>query len=129
MDALVVDALIIGCGYLGQRVARLWRGQGKSVAATTRKAQPPSAFSELGLQPIVGDGLKPESLSMLPRAKTVLYAVGLDRTSGTAMAAVYVDGLANVLDAMPKPERFLYVSSTSVYGQADGRWVDENAAT
>jgi nucleoside-diphosphate-sugar epimerase len=42
---------------------------------------------------------------------------------------VYVDGLGNFLASRPPPERFVYVSSTSVYGQGDGGEVGETAAT
>jgi nucleoside-diphosphate-sugar epimerase len=45
------------------------------------------------------------------------------------MRQVYVEGLRNVLDRLPPPACFLYVSSTSVYGQTGGEEVDENAAT
>src|SRR5256886_16983899 len=45
------------------------------------------------------------------------------------MRAVYVDGLRNVLSRLRAPRRFLYVSSTSVYGQRDGEEVDETSAT
>ena len=60
---------------------------------------------------------------------TVLYAIGFDRTSGASMRAVYVDGLANVLTQLPPPKRFIYISSSSVYGQTDGGWVDETSPT
>mgnify|MGYP002400673341 CR=1 FL=1 len=45
------------------------------------------------------------------------------------MRDVYVNGLGNVLAALPPCDRFLYVSSTSVYGQADGSVVDETSPT
>jgi nucleoside-diphosphate-sugar epimerase len=42
------------------------------------------------------------------------------------MRAVYVDGLLNVLDHLPRPvTRLVYASSTGVYGQSEGEWVDE----
>ena len=44
------------------------------------------------------------------------------------MRAVYVEGLANVLRHVPRPGRFIYVSSSGVYGQSDGGWVDEDSA-
>jgi nucleoside-diphosphate-sugar epimerase len=40
---------------------------------------------------------------------------------------VYVEGLRNVLSALPGAERFIYVSSTGVYGQSEGEWVDETS--
>ena len=45
------------------------------------------------------------------------------------LAVVYVRGLDNVLAHLPAPERFVYVSSTGVYGQSEGAEVDETAAT
>lgn len=119
------DVLIVGCGYLGMRAARRWLAAGRTVAALTRGREQPLA--ELGIQPIRGDVMQPESLSNLPTAGTLLYAVGLDRDSGHSMREVYVRGLGHVLDALagPGPWRILYVSSTSVYGQGAGVWVDE----
>jgi len=121
--------LIVGCGYLGARVAALWRKQGEQVFATTRHGDRAAALRGLGLEPIVCDVLQPESLQRLPAVDTVLYCVGLDRASGANMRQVYVEGLAKVLDRLPEPGRFLHVSSTSVYGQTGGEEVDESADT
>jgi nucleoside-diphosphate-sugar epimerase len=82
----------------------------------------------LGIEPIVGDVTDPASLK-LPAVGTVLYAIGLDRSAGKSMREVYLGGLTNVLDALSAPRRFIYVSSTSVYGQSSGEWVDEDSAT
>src|SRR5271165_4974943 len=107
----LMTKLIIGCGYLGSRVARLWLEQGDDVSATTRHA---CGFANAAIKPIVCDVLHPESLHDLPQADTVVYAIGLDRSSGATMRAVYVDGLANVLNALPPPQKFIYISSSSV---------------
>jgi nucleoside-diphosphate-sugar epimerase len=45
------------------------------------------------------------------------------------MRQVYVQGLTRVLDSWPVSQRFIYVSSTSVYGQTEGELVDETAKT
>lgn len=120
--------LIIGCGYLGRRVAREWIAAGEAVAALTRSAENGAELARLGVEPLIGDVMDPASLSRLPPAETVLYAVGLDRTAGYSQRAVYVDGLAHVLRqlAASRPN-FLYVSSTSVYGQNAGEFVDETS--
>src|SRR5438128_167242 len=119
--------LILGCGYLGRRVARLWLENGQRVAALTRKNA--DALRELGVEPLPGDVLDRDSLRTLPVASTVLYAVGLDRATGKTMREVYVTGLANVLDTLPPCGRFVYVSATSVYGQTNGEWVTEASPT
>jgi nucleoside-diphosphate-sugar epimerase len=122
---MVRSCLIIGCGYLGGRVASAWLAQGRRVLATSRNP----THLPVGVEPVLCDVLKPESLSPLPAVDSVLYAIGLDRSSGATMRSVYVDGLANVLAHFPKPGRFVYVSSSSVYAQTDGGWVDETAPT
>jgi nucleoside-diphosphate-sugar epimerase len=106
----------------------LWGEQGKHVFALTRSRS--DELRSLGLIPVVGDILQPKSLKALPPARVLLYAVGFDRSSGAKFREVCVDGLRNVLDALPSPpERFLYVSSTGVYGQSDGEEINENAPT
>ncbi|MFO0800950.1 MAG: NAD-dependent epimerase/dehydratase family protein [Gemmataceae bacterium] len=121
------DALIVGCGYLGRRVAARWVAAGRRVAAVTRRNA--SELRALGVEPVIADVMDPSSLVALPRAAVVLYAVGMDRAAGHSMHDVYVGGLRNLLTALPTGERFLYVSSTSVYGQRDGGEVDETSPT
>ncbi|HUG93337.1 MAG TPA: SDR family oxidoreductase [Planctomycetaceae bacterium] len=121
-----VNKLIIGCGYLGRRVAAEWLALGQSVAALTRSEANAAVLRRGGILPHLGDVTDPESLASLPRADTILYAVGFDRTAGRSRRDVSVDGLASVLRAInSRVVRFLYVSSTSVYGQSAGEWIDE----
>jgi nucleoside-diphosphate-sugar epimerase len=118
--------LILGCGYLGRVVARRWLSAGYRVAALTRSRA--DDLRSFAIEPILGDVTDAVSLK-LPRVDTVLYSIGLDRSAGKGMRDVYVGGLTNVLDALPTARRFVYVSSTSVYGQTGGEWVDELSAT
>jgi nucleoside-diphosphate-sugar epimerase len=127
-DLTRARALIIGCGYLGRRVAALWRSQGHQVSALTRSPDRADVFRNLGLDPIVGDVLERGTLHALPAADVVLYAVGHDRSQAVSKRDVYLNGLRNtLLELAPRIKRFLYVSSTSVYGQNAGEWVDETS--
>jgi nucleoside-diphosphate-sugar epimerase len=120
--------LIIGCGYLGRRVARNWTAQGDTVFALTRTAEHAEGFRQAGITPIVGDITDAASLTGLPEADTILLAVGLDRQAGHSQRDVYVGGLDNVLSQLPgSVRRLIYISSTSVYGQNGGEWVDESS--
>ena len=122
--------LIVGCGYLGRRVAALWTARGHSVYGTTRGRA--DELRALGVEPVVGDVFKDEILRAVPPAETVLYAVSPDGRSGQGPSLVWGSGLAGVLSALAawsRPPRFLLVSSTGVYGQADGEEVDESAVT
>lgn len=123
-----MDKLIVGCGYLGRRVARRWVADSFSVAAVTRRPEGARELHQLGVSPIVADVTRPETFPALPAVDTLLYAVGYDRSSGASRRAVYVDGLRTVLDAAnDETGRVLFVSSTGVYGQSDGSVVDEDS--
>ncbi len=119
-----MSLLVIGCGYLGERVARDHVGRGDVVFALTRSADRARALEAIGVRPVVGDVLDPAL--ELPTVDRVLYAVGYDRSAGPSKRSVYVDGLRNTLDRLPSgPSRLVYIGSTSVYGDMGGGWVDE----
>lgn len=121
-----MSKLIFGCGYLGERVARLWRDAGETVYAVTRSEARAAKLQARGLNTIVADVTRPETLGDLPEAETLLFAVGFDRSVGNSIHEVYADGVKNVLAALPSSvKRFIYISTTGVYGPADGEWVDE----
>ena len=83
-------------------------------------------FLEMGIKPILAEITS--ELPDFPEVETVLFAVGFDRSSVNSIEEVYVDGLANVLDSLPNSvKRFIYISSTGVYGQSDGEWIDEDS--
>jgi nucleoside-diphosphate-sugar epimerase len=127
--AMPSKTLIIGCGYLGRRVARQWIARGDEISALTRSTDRAGELGAAGVVPLVGDVTARATLAGLPEVDTVLYAVGLDRQSGKSQRDVYVDGLANVIDELTgKVRRWIYISSTSVYGQDGGELVDESSA-
>ena len=120
--------LVFGCGYLGFRVARRWREQGRTVYAVTRSAARAAELARAGLQPVVADVTRPETLADLPAAQTVLYAVAHDPHGPHSRREVYVQGLAHVLAALPTVvKRLIFISSTGVYSQAGGDWVNEDS--
>lgn len=120
--------LIFGCGYLGERVAKLWVAEGKTIFAATRSQSRASELQKLGITPIVKDIGQLESRDLPSDIQTVLFAVGYDRKSGQTIHEVYVDGLAKVLAALPSSvQRLIYISSTGVFGGGDGEFVDETS--
>ena len=120
--------LVVGCGYLGLRVARRWQDAGQRVVAITRSAERAEELHHQGIEPLVADVTRTETLGNLPVAKTVLYCVGYDRHAKDSRWDIQVEGLRNVLDALSMATgRILYVSSTGVYGNAGGDWVNEES--
>lgn len=123
-----MHCVIVGCGYLGLRVAKQLLERGETVTAMTRQHHPRADWDALGIHTISGDVLNRQSLHALPAADLLIYAVGFDRTANADKRAVYVDGVRNVLtEVRARIPRVIYVSSTSVYGQQAGEIVDESA--
>ena len=121
--------LILGCGYLGRRVAARWRQQGHTLNALTRSPRRAAELAARGIRPLIGDITRPDTLAALPAVDLVLYAVGYDRGGGADRRAVVVDGLDNALTALAgKASRIVFVSTSGVYGQSAGETVDEMSA-
>lgn len=121
--------LIVGCGYLGQRVADRWIQSGSNVFATTRSLTNAKILSAGGIHPIIGDvttpdGL-PEAIRDLPEVDTVLWAVGFDRNANASYHDVHVNGLLHVLQQIPNNPRVVFTSSTGVWGE-EAEVVDES---
>jgi nucleoside-diphosphate-sugar epimerase len=124
-----MNKLIFGCGYLGERVAQRWCAKGDAVGVVTRSrygTQRAERLLKEGLVPIPGDVTRRETLGKFMEIDTVLFAVGFDRTARDLIDDVYAGGMRNVLAALPdRVIRFIYISTTGVYGSAEGDWVDE----
>src|SRR5262245_15199982 len=113
--------LIFGCGYLGFRVARLWLAAGERVFAVRRTAERAAILASAGLTPIVADISSSAELQLPQHFGTVLFAVGYDRSTSRSIHDVYAGGLANAIRQLSEPVgKFIYVSSTGVYGQVTG---------
>ena len=125
-----MSTLIVGCGYLGRRVGRLLASRGECVFGTTRSEERAQQLVAWNIEPHVADVLDPDTLEHLPAVDRVLYCVGFDRTAGIPLRTVYVDGLRQALERLTtRSGRVVFASSTGVYGQDDGGWVDEDSPT
>ncbi|HEY4294477.1 NAD-dependent epimerase/dehydratase family protein [Luteibacter sp.] len=114
--------LVAGAGDVGTRLARRLVAEGRRVFALRRGE---TAGGD-GIAWLRGDLTRPETLAGLPRADAVVFAPAPDARDEAAYRAVFVDGLRHLLEALPStPERTLFVSSSAVYGEHGGDWVDE----
>lgn len=118
--------LIAGCGDVGLRVACRLLARSDQVWALRRTA---TIADGGGIHWLQGDLTQPGTLHGLPDAITrVVYLPTPDARDPAAYRAVFVDGLRHLLDALDGNtlERVLLVSSTAVYGEHNGAWVDED---
>jgi nucleoside-diphosphate-sugar epimerase len=118
--------LVAGAGEVGTGVALALHRRGEEVAALRR--QP--ALVPGGIEAIGADLTRIETLRHLPQGLDALvFCAAADRRDEQAYRAVYVDGLRNLLDAVGPVRRVVFTSTTGVYGQRDGSWVDEGSPT
>ncbi|MCA9132599.1 MAG: NAD-dependent epimerase/dehydratase family protein [Planctomycetales bacterium] len=118
--------LIVGCGYVGQEVARLGLEAGHTVYALTRSTVRFAELQQLGIQPLVGHWLQRQDLDSLPPVTRILIAVP-HREDGGLGEQTHRRGLSQLLAALPDGwSKLVYLSSTGVYGQDSQRPVDED---
>jgi electron-transferring-flavoprotein dehydrogenase len=115
--------LIAGAGDLGLRLARLRMALGDEVIAVRRGERP----AEPGLRNMQVDLALGSGFEQLPkRPDAVVFCAAPDQRDEAAYRALYCDGLCRLLDYVQTP-RLIFVSSTAVYSQDAGEWVDETA--
>jgi nucleoside-diphosphate-sugar epimerase len=124
--------LICGCGYVGLELGRQLVAAGHTVFGLRRHAAAGPEMRAAGLTPLIGDLTQPDDLRRLPGAfDWVVNTVSSTRGGADEYRQVYLNGARQLIAWLrdAPPTRLVYTSSTSVYGQTDGQWVDETAAT
>jgi nucleoside-diphosphate-sugar epimerase len=126
----MANILIAGCGYVGTALGVRLAAAEHVVWGMRRAAEvlPP------GIRHLGGDLSVPETLQNLPPAlDVVFYTAAPNGADDAAYRAIYVDGLRHLLEALVRqqqsPRRILLTSSTAVYAQSAGEWVDETSPT
>jgi nucleoside-diphosphate-sugar epimerase len=120
--------LVAGAGYVGLEAARQLEARGDRVFALRRSSGPLPA----GVEGIMADLTAPDLGDRIPEVDYVLYTAAADGGDEASYRAIYQRGVAallEVLEARPtaaRPQRFVFVSSTAVYGEANGELVDES---
>ncbi|MBI3882497.1 MAG: SDR family oxidoreductase [Verrucomicrobia bacterium] len=124
--------LIVGCGYvglpLGAELARL----GHEVFGLRRSAGGEDALIAAGIKPLIGDVSKSETLAPLPGPfDWVVNCVSSGKGGAAEYREIYLNGTRHLIEWLaPTPlKKFVYTSSTSVYGQTDSSLVKESSST
>ena len=120
--------LIAGCGDVGTALGLMLCERGHEVFGARRSAGRLPA----PLRPLAVDVTDRGAVERtIPAVDVVVYAVAAGRRDEGAYRRAYVDGvsaLLEVLEQRPEPPRSaFFVSSTSVYGERGGAWIDETS--
>src|SRR5437867_638588 len=124
--------LIIGCGYVGLPLGAELVNEGHEVFGLRRSSKARDELKRIGIKPLTGDITKPEELARLPSSYDwIINCVASSGGGAEEYREVYLQGAINVIEwlAPSLPKKFVYTSSTSVYGQTDGSLVTETSLT
>ena len=109
--------LLVGHGFLGHAVARMFRANGWEVVPVSLSG---------GEGALACDVADREAVKSLPTADFIVHCAASGRGGAEAYQRVYVEGCRNLTYAFPGVP-LLFTSSTSVYAQTDGSIVTEES--
>lgn len=120
--------LIAGCGYVGVAAAELFQAHDWEVEGWTHSEQ---SAAQLAAKPFLvrpinisePDGLR----AAAAKFDVVIHCASSGGGGPESYRAVYLQGARNLIEQL-RPRRFIFTSSTSVYAQNAGEWVDEENA-
>jgi len=121
-----MKVLIAGCGYVGTALGAELVKAGHEVWGLRRDLDAARALESQGIKPIVANLQRTETLKSLPVVDTVVLCQAPSKKSDE-YKNIYFDATRNLLSVLPERSlrKLLLISSTSVYAEADGSWVNE----
>ena len=118
---------IAGCGYIGTRVAHIWKGHGAEVTCLVRSPEHRAALESEGF---ITRSCSFDDLTTIPLlnvAGSILYYFVPPPGGGTADSRAR--HFCTMLSTSAPPTMVIYMSATSVYSEKTGRTVSELSAT
>lgn len=125
------SVLIAGCGDIGSRLANQLLPQQWTVYGLRRTI----AHLPEGVIGVAGDLFQTQAPASWPATDLdyLVYCATPTERDEAGYRAAYIEGLQHVLAWLgqhgQRPKRIVFVSSSSVYGQQHGEWVDETSPT
>jgi nucleoside-diphosphate-sugar epimerase len=110
-----------GLGYTALALARRLSGSGWIVSGTCRSAEKVATLREKGFRAVLFEGSRPVSKSVFGGVTHLLASIPPD-ASGDPVVTAHGDDIPAELAWVG------YLSTTGVYGDRGGAWVDETAA-
>jgi nucleoside-diphosphate-sugar epimerase len=120
--------LIIGCGYVGLPLARELMTRGDEVAGWVRSEESAEELARHGLTRMIVGNVADENnwRGLREKFDAIVHCASSGGGGAAAYREVYLEGARQMNQHQPQARR-IFVSSTSVYGQTDGAWVDESS--
>lgn len=117
-----MHVLILGCGYTGKRLAQWLIQQGIAVQVTNRAGSPIEGVNSKVFPFQYGESTSPLPRQALDSVTHVLTTIAPNNQGIDPVIACLMPELQ-----MSKLQWFGYLSTTGVYGDTQGAWVDETS--
>ena len=119
---------ILGCGYIGLELGRQLTPD-HDVVGVRRSDVGVDAIESAGFDAVQADITDADDLTTVPDVDVLVFAASSGGRGASAAREIYVAGQETALEHFggraDSPDRYVYTSSTGVYGDHDGAWVDE----
>jgi nucleoside-diphosphate-sugar epimerase len=125
------QVLIVGCGDIGQRLAQCLPQDAYEVTGLRRN--PPKDLPFLRYQACDVTNAEEFAEVLLQDFAVIVISMTPSERSDAGYEWAYVQTCRNLVEGLNaqslKPRLVIFVSSTAVYGQLDGSWVNESSPT
>ena len=125
-DKPLKNVLIVGCGYIGGRVAALLAAEGHALSCVVRSRQSAEKLAESGAVAVCADlDRLPTDIDWGCQAADIYYFAPppVEGQQDLRMRAFLAS-----LPASLSVRRFVYISTSAVYGDCHGAWITEDQA-
>jgi nucleoside-diphosphate-sugar epimerase len=126
-----MKTLILGCGYVGSEVARLWHNNGDLVTVTTTTPEKKEKLASIADRVAIVKGSDVNALSEVIKDREVILFSVAAKGQNTYRQS-YLETATNLVIALQNNhsvKQIIYTGSYAVLGDRKGAWTDETIPT
>ncbi|MGK7953462.1 MAG: NAD-dependent epimerase/dehydratase family protein [Xenococcaceae cyanobacterium] len=120
---------VIGCGYVGSKIARFWHDRGHTVTVTTTTPDKVNDLSAIADRVVVTQGDDLVKLQeILANQEVILLSVGAKKRDRATYERAYLETAKNIVSVakdISSIKQIIYTSTHAVLGDRQGKWADE----
>jgi nucleoside-diphosphate-sugar epimerase len=124
-----MNIVILGCGYIGTKLAKHFSNKGHFITTTTHNQKKLEELSKISQKSLILKGTEEGEMSLLlEENKSILLTVAADKLEDFEDA--YLKTAQTIKQAAINTDQnlmLIYTSRALVYGDHNGKWVDENS--